>query len=195
MRNPILHEQWTGEQFIAADTYGVKYPNKIYRSCRNFRRWNILEILSKWVTFVFVFEHTRTQSKVFRFFPVLGGHGYLPWLCQISRKFISPYSEVFFKPNHTQCRFSLTGMDIHQLKKSRFFCFCFCFFFFHLPCYSFSYSPLLSRSLPSVIPSSMQLCYQGLKGIDPIPSLHSTSDWRTKWRPKCYLELLSKGIQ
>jgi len=95
----------------------------------------------------------------------------------------------------THCRFSLTDMDIHELGKLRFFCFSFSFFFFQLPCYSFSYSPLLSRSLPSVITSPMQLCYQGLKGIDPTPSLFSTSDWRTKWRPKCYLELLSKGIQ
>lgn len=138
--------------------------------------------------------HVLSQKK-FSCFPVLGGHGYLPWLCQVSRKFISLYSEEFFYTNQTLCRFNLTDMDIHILEKLQFFCFSFSFFFFQLPCYSFSSSLLLSCSLPSLITSSMQLCYQGLKGIAPIPSLCSTSDWCTKWRPKCYLELLSKGIQ
>jgi hypothetical protein len=49
--------------------------------------------------------------------------------------------------------------------------------------------------LPSLITSPIQLCYQGLKGLDPTSSLYRTSDWCTKLRPKCFLELLSKGIQ
>jgi len=36
VRNRILREQWTGEQFTAAETYGVKYPAKIYRFWRKF---------------------------------------------------------------------------------------------------------------------------------------------------------------